>query len=63
MKNNHIISIIYATFENTGLLPFSSEKIMSYIVQMFPRAGRNNISINKLDLYVNTHLIVMVLKS
>ena len=55
--NNHIICIIYAKFENIELLPFSSEKLMYYIVQMFPRSSRNNISINKFDIYENTHLI------
>ena len=55
--NNHIICIIYAKFENMELLPFSSEKLMYYIVQMFPRSSRNNISINKYDIYENTHLI------
>ena len=55
--NNHIICIIYVKLENIELLPFSSEKLMYYIVQMFSRASRNNISIKKLDIYVNTHLI------
>ena len=55
--NNHIICIIYAKFENIELLPFSSEKLMYYIVQMFPRSSRNSISINEFDIYENTHLI------
>ena len=56
-SNNHIICIIYAKFENIELLPFSSEKLMHYIVQIFSRASKNNICIKKLDIYVNTHLI------
>ena len=55
-SNNHIICIIYVKFENIDLLPFSSEKIMHYIVPMFSRASRNNICINKLDIYFKTHI-------
>ena len=36
---------------------FRQKKIMHYISQMFWRASRNNICINELDIYVNTHLI------
>ena len=60
MQINHIICIIYAKFENIELLPFSSEKLMYYIVQMFPRSSRNSISINEFDIYENTHLICII---
>ena len=35
-SNNHIICIIYATFENIELLPFSSEKMYAlYCTKVF----------------------------
>ena len=53
--NNHIICIIYAKFEKYLITTVFVRKIMSHIVEMFPRVSRNNISIKKLDIYANIH--------